>query len=131
METWVILSIGSAILILGLFVWSQRLVLKTIKTLKPSEKLDHDKLMDILNSTIQREFTYRYKLEYELKDLTMVADFQKDLTELTHAVFNAFSLEFLQRLEAFYSREYIITHVTKTLQIALMEFLREKKIKTK
>jgi hypothetical protein len=95
------------------------------------EIMEHDILFSILNETIKREFTNKYKLDYELKDLVMVGNFQKELHEITKNILLAFGKEFYNQLEIYYNREYIIAYVTKTVEIMLMEFIREKKIRTK
>jgi hypothetical protein len=77
------------------------------------------------------EFQKRYKLEYELKDIRIIPDFQKELSIVTHSVLEAFSVDLLKEFQYYYNREYIIRHVTKTIEIMIMELIREKKIKTK
>jgi hypothetical protein len=88
-------------------------------------------LIDILNETIKREFLQKYKLNYELRDIKMIYDFQKDLHELVTDSLTAFSEDFMKQLEFYYDRTYIIKYVTKSIEIMLLEFTKEKKIKTK
>jgi len=92
---------------------------------------DLDTLMNIIDTTIKRTFLEKYKLEYELRNMTMIKDFEKDLNQLTHAVIMSFNKPFMTNLEYYYSKEYIIGYVTKTIQIMLMEFIKEKKLKIK
>ena len=88
---------------------------------------DLNVLMDILNNTIRRLFTEKYKLEYELKDMKLIYDFKKDLKSLVQDTLMAFNEPFMKDLQYYYTREYIFNYVAKTIEIMLMEFIREKK----
>lgn len=97
---------------------------------EPKLRLTHDECMFILNGTMKREFEMRYKLEYELKDLVMLYNFQEELDNITRATMNALSPSLIKELEFFYTRKYIIGYVAKYTEIMLMEFTNTKKIKT-
>ena len=88
---------------------------------------DLNVLMDILNNTIRRLFTEKYKLEYELKDMKLIYDFKKDLKSLVQDTLMAFNEPFMKDLQYYYTKDYIFNYVTKTIEIMLMEFIREKK----
>jgi len=90
---------------------------------------DLDILMGIIEDTIKRVFLEKYKLEYELKDIRMIYDFEKDLSELVHKVVMSFNKPFMKSLEYYYTETYIIGYITKTIEMMLMEFIKEKKLK--
>jgi len=91
----------------------------------------YPELMGILEATIQREIEYKHNMDYKLKDIRIIYDFQKDLKELTDKVMNSLAPSFLEELAFYHSRKYIITHVTRYIQNFLIEYTRQNKIKTK
>ena len=87
-----------------------------------------DELMDILNNTIDREFKYVRYLEYELKNIILIKDYEGELDKLVTRTMNAFSTELLEELQYYYTLNYITKHVTKSHQVLLNMFINEKKI---
>jgi len=92
---------------------------------------DLDILMNIIDNTIKRIFLEKYKLEYELKDMRMIYDFKKDLNELVYKVVMSFNKPFMKSLQYYYTETYIISYITKTIEMMLMDFIKEKKLKFK
>lgn len=92
---------------------------------------DADILISIVNNVIQNEFLMKIKLEYELKKLNMIVEFEKELKKLTVSVISSFSEPFLEELGYYFSKEYIIKYVGKQMEVFLIEFTNNKKIKTK
>jgi flagellar basal body-associated protein FliL len=125
----VLVIVGVMLVLFSIFIW---FIFKVLQTLKPQRQyIPLNDLMDMLTNTTQRAWLFKYKLEYELKDIRMFHDFQKEMTQLAHEVLESLSPDILEELEHYHTRDYIIKYVTKTIQISLMEFIREKKIKTK
>ena len=87
-----------------------------------------DELMSILNSTIEREFSYVRYLEYELKNIVLIKDYEQEIDKLVSRTMNAFSTDLLDELQHYYTLNYITKHVTKSHQILLNVFIKEKKI---
>ncbi len=87
-----------------------------------------EELIHIINTTIEREFTYVRFLEYELKDVVLIADYEGELDKLVTRTMNAFSTDLLEELQYYYTLNYITKHVTKSHQILLNTFIKDKKI---
>ena len=87
-----------------------------------------DELMAIVNATIDREFKYVRYLEYELKNVVLIKDYEGELDKLVSRTMNAFSTEVLEDLQYYYTLNYITKHVTKSHQVLLNMFINEKKI---
>lgn len=87
-----------------------------------------DELMAIVNATIDREFKYVRYLEYELKNVVLIKDYEGELDKLVSRTMNAFSTEVLEELQYYYTLNYITKHVTKSHQVLLNMFINEKKI---
>lgn len=87
-----------------------------------------EELMNILNITIDREFKYVRYLEYELKNIVLIKDYEAELDKLVSRTMNAFSTDLLDELQHYYTLDYITKHVTKSHQILLNMFIKEKKI---
>lgn len=97
---------------------------------KPNIKSEEE-IIGILNRTIDREFTYKVKLEFELKEVILIKDFEQELTDLVSRTLHAVSHDLLKELENYYTFEYISKYVAKSHQILLMQYIKEKKIKTR
>lgn len=87
-----------------------------------------EELMNILNITIDREFKYVKYLEYELKNIVLIKDYEAEIDKLVSRTMNAFSTDLLDDLQHYYTLDYITKHVTKSHQILLNMFIKEKKI---
>jgi hypothetical protein len=126
------MGIYLGIIMLFLFCVFQLFISQIIKGFKqPEQHLDLSDLMNTLNETIKREFTVRLKLNYELRDVKIIYDFQRDLHDLVNGTLTSFSPDFYNQLQYYYTREYIIQYVTKTIEIMLIEYTKNNKIKTK
>jgi cell shape-determining protein MreC len=99
------------------------------KVVVPSN--EYSTLMEILDSIIQREIQYKNTLDYKVKDIRVIYNFQEDLKELTTKILTSLSEPFFQELEYYHSREYIIRYVTRYVEAFLIQFTRQNKIKTK
>lgn len=106
-------------------------ICNTIEKVYKRNVRSEEELLSILNKTVDREFLYKVKLEFELKGVVLIKDFEKELTELVSRTMNAFSSDLLDELEYYYTLDYISKHVTKSHQILLMQYINEKKIKTR
>lgn len=91
---------------------------------------DYDTLINILNLTIKTEIEYKYKLDYKLKDIRVIYDFKGDMEALTKKIMSSFSPTYLRQLEFYHSRDYIIKYVARNVEIFLIEYTRQNKIKT-
>lgn len=87
-----------------------------------------EELMNIVNITIDREFKYVRYLEYELKNIVLIKDYEAEIDKLVSRTMNAFSTDLLDDLQHYYTLDYITKHVTKSHQILLNMFIKEKKI---
>lgn len=87
-----------------------------------------EELMQIVNVTIDREFKYVRYLEYELKSVVLISNYEEEIDKLVNRTMNAFSSDLIEELEYYYTLNYITKHVTKSHQILLNMFIKEKKI---
>lgn len=92
---------------------------------------DYGTLIEILEVSIKREIQHKHDLDYKIKDIRVIYNFEEDLKEITGRIMSSLSPSFFEELQYYHSREYIIKHVTRTVQIFLIEFTRANKIKTK
>lgn len=102
----------------------------TVKT-KGSNTIGYDNVMNILDEAIKREFTFKYKLFYEIRDIRILYNFEDDLKELVQNVIFSFGEEYMNELKFYFTQDYILTYVTKKMELILMDFTKERKIKTK
>lgn len=117
------------IIILFLIILSAVIISNNIgSVIKRVKVRPEDELMDILNNTIDREFKYVRYLEYELKNIILIKDYEGELDKLVTRTMNAFSTELLEELQYYYTLNYITKHVTKSHQVLLNMFINEKKI---
>lgn len=117
------------IIILFLIIMSAVIISNNIgSVIKRVKVRPEDELMDILNNTIDREFKYVRYLEYELKNIILIKDYEGELDKLVTRTMNAFSTELLEELQYYYTLNYITKHVTKSHQVLLNMFINEKKI---
>lgn len=107
------------------------LICDTIVKVNKKKVKEESELMSIIDGTIEREFVYKIKLEFELKNVILIKDFEKELTELVNRTMNAFSSDVMKEFEYYYTLEYITKHVTKAHQILLTNYINQKKIKTR
>lgn len=121
--------IYNMIIILFLIIISAIIISNNIgSVIKRVKVRPEDELMDILNNTIDREFKYVRYLEYELKNIILIKDYEGELDKLVTRTMNAFSTELLEELQYYYTLNYITKHVTKSHQVLLNMFINEKKI---
>jgi hypothetical protein len=99
------------------------------KVVVPSN--EYSTLMEILDSIIQREIQYKVTLDYKVRDIRVIYNFQEDLKELTTKILSSLSEPFFQELDYYHSRKYIIQYVTRYVEAFLIEYTRQNKIKTK
>ena len=92
---------------------------------------DYETLMNILDETIQREIKHKHELDYKLKDIKVIYNFEEDLKEITTSILSALSPSVLKELEYYHPRDYIIKYVTRYVEIYLIEYTRKNKIRTK
>jgi hypothetical protein len=110
----------------------QLYIYELVKVLKfKPRELSAKVLLEMVDSMIKAEFSHYYQLKYSIKEVKLVYDFKVDTTEIVHTVMKSFSKEFYTQLYQYYTKEYIISYVTKTIELILIEFIKEKKIKTK
>lgn len=127
-----IIIIFSCLLLMGLFIMVQLYIYELVKVLKfKPRELSAKVLLEMVDSMIKAEFSHYYQLKYSIKEVKLVYDFKVDTTEIVHTVMKSFSKEFYTQLYQYYTKEYIISYVTKTIELILIEFIKEKKIKTK
>ena len=89
---------------------------------------DYDTLMRIIDDSIDREFKVAYLLDLGLTDKVIIADFEKDLENLVKGVMSSFTVTFLDEVNYYHDRTYVITYITRVLKIKLMRLIREKKV---
>ena len=117
------------IIIIFLIIMSAVIISNNIgSVIKRVKVRPEDELMDILNNTIDREFKYVRYLEYELKNIILIKDYEGEMDKLVTRTMNAFSTELLEELQYYYTLNYITKHVTKSHQVLLNMFINEKKI---
>lgn len=98
---------------------------------KTFEAMDYEELMAIINNAIEVEFSFKYELEYKLKDIRVLNDFQGELKEITRNVVMSFNSDFYKNIEYYHTREYVYKYITKRVEIMLMKFQDKIKVKTK
>lgn len=92
---------------------------------------DYDTLIQILDETIKREILHKNNLEYKLKDVRIIYNFQEDLEDITKRILSSFSSQFYEEMEYYHKRGYIIQYVSRNVQTFLLEYTKQNKIKTK
>lgn len=126
-ELWLIAVLYILTMVCGAFFFRE----KKQEVVQQAPSNDYDTLMGILDKTIHREITYKDKLDYKVKDTRIIYDFQEDMTEITKRIMFSLSTSFLDELQYYHPREYIIQYVTRYVEVYLIEFTRQNKIKTK
>lgn len=94
------------------------------------EAMEYDELMGIIDSTIMQQFKFKYELDYKLKDIRVLNDFEKELDELSKSVLLSFGSNFYRHVDYYHDRDYIYRYVVKKTEIMLLEFADRIKPKT-
>lgn len=95
------------------------------------EPMDYAEVMEIINKNIELQFEFKYTLEYQLKDIKIIYDYEKEMKEITSAVLLSFSSDFYRHIDYYHDRGYIYKYVSKRVNITLMKFSDKIKPKTK
>lgn len=96
---------------------------------KPSN--DYETLMNILNSIIEREIKYKHELDYKIKDIRVIYNFEEDLKQLTLNIISGISKELMNELLYYHPKEYIFKYIARVVEYYLIEYTRKNKVKTK
>lgn len=104
---------------------------KKQSVVQPQVTESYEELLNILDLTIKSEISYKYKMEYKMKDVRIIYNFQEDLTEITTNVLQTFSEQFMLQLERYHTREFIIKYVSREVQLFLIQYSKDNKISTK
>jgi hypothetical protein len=130
-----ILFIFTTLFVMVALVIITYIITKKMNYQKKEIKLDIrplSDLVDILHFTIEKEITYRLRIEYEIKRSTkIITDYAGELNLLSKAVLNAFAPAFLKELQYYYNEQYILEYIVKMVQIFILKYMDENKIKTK
>lgn len=94
------------------------------------EAMEYDELMGIIDSTIMQQFKFKYELDYKLKDIRVLNDFEKELDELSKSVLLSFGSNFYRHVDYYHDRDYVYRYVVKKTEIMLLEFADRIKPKT-
>lgn len=93
---------------------------------------DLDILLSILNETIDRELLFRLTIDRGFgKKNFIIRDFEKELTVISKAILNSFNIEFIDEIKYYYTEEYLLRYIIKTVQIYMIKHIDENKIETK
>lgn len=101
------------------------------KTNSDFEPMDYQEVMSIIDEGIRQQFHFRYKLEYELKDIHVIYDFEKELNSITKSVLFSFSKDFYKHCDYYHDRDWIYRYTTKQVEIGLLKLQNQIKVKTK
>jgi hypothetical protein len=91
----------------------------------------YDELMAIVTSIMEREIKFKHDMDYKVKDVKVIYDFEEDLKEITKKIIAGISPELFKDLEYYHPRQYLITVITRNVQIFLIEYTRQNKISSK
>lgn len=94
------------------------------------EAMGYDELMGIVDLTIAQQFKFKYTLDYKLKDIRVINDFEKELDDLSKSVLLSFGSNFYKHLDYYHDREYIYRYVVKKTEMMLFDFADKIKPKT-
>lgn len=92
---------------------------------KPSE------LMEVVNESINREFTYKTEFEFKIKGVRVVGDFEKEVNDLVTKTMNSLSPDVLRDLEYYYKLDTITRIVFKAHAVLLVNFMDKNNIEFK
>lgn len=92
---------------------------------KPSE------LMEVINESITREFTYKTQFEFRIKHIKVVGDFEKEVNDLVSKTMNSLSPDVLKDLEYYYKLDTITRIVFKAHAVLLVDYMDKNNIEIK
>ena len=92
--------------------------------------MEYNEVMSIIDESIKQQFKFKYRLEYDLKDIRVLHDFEKELDEISKAVLLSFSSSFYKHIDYYHDRDYTYRYVVRQTEILLLEFINKVKIKT-
>lgn len=92
---------------------------------KPSE------LMEVVNETINREFTYKTQFEFKIKHIRVIGDFEKEVNDLVTKTMNSLSPDILRDLEYYYKLDTLTRIVFKAHTILLIDYMNKNNIEFK
>lgn len=91
--------------------------------------VSYKQLMKIVSITIDRELLRKFQIEYSVKEIKWVDNFEEELKNLSRNVMRAFSPHFLRELEYYHDRNYIYKMVVQQVQAFMIEYIKENKLK--
>lgn len=102
--------------------------------LRPQKKqgptMEYENLMNILDTTIQREIKIKYD-DYVIRNVKFPADYAEEVREISHRIIEGVSPFILSELEFFHTRKYILNKINKDVQKFLIMYMQENKPITK
>lgn len=93
---------------------------------------DLETLLSILNETIDRELLFKLTIDRGFgKRNYIIRDFEKELTIISKSILNSFNMDFIDEIKYYYTEDYLLRYIIKTVQIYMIKHMDENKIETK
>lgn len=94
-----------------------------VKAIKLTPKTAYSDLMNILNSTIDRELYFWLQLNVNMKDVKII-DFDETMDSISRRIYNALSPEFVDDLNYYHNERWIMEYIVRTVKIYITEYIR-------
>ena len=95
-----------------------------VEPLKRTPSVAYKELIDILDSTINRELYFWLQLTVNMKDVKII-DFAKTVEELSRAINDALSKDFISDLSYYHDEKWIMRYIVRTVKIYVTDYIRK------
>lgn len=97
--------------------------------IRHNEPRSLQELLSFLNFIIEQEITFKLKIELEIKKSTkIITGFNKELETLSKNINNSLSVDFLNELSYYVTREFIAKYIVRNIELYLIKHMSENQI---
>lgn len=93
--------------------------------------LPYNEVMSIVDATIDAVWKEKYLLYYRLKEITVIANMDEEITTITKEIINAFDKGFLNGILKYFTLEYFTQMITRKVQLLIVDYTNTYKPNTK
>lgn len=92
--------------------------------IKRTPQVPYKELLDILDSTINRELYFWLQLTVNMKDVKII-DFAETVEILSRTINGALSKDFISDLSYYHDEKWIMRYIVRTVKIYVTDYIRK------
>lgn len=128
MQTNLIITGYVLVLVVGILLLLP-LFKKKEKKEQKKPNITYKKLMNILANTIERELSRKFQVEYSVKEIKWIDNYEEELKQIAQNVMGAFSPYFMEEMQYYHNRDYIYKMVVQSIQAFMINYIKENKLR--